>query len=183
MPCSHYHTHNSWETQQNSLIIRITLYIVILCVCVRSQCMCEHHLCVFVCMHGLLCVCVSGMEAMLHYFLFYNSHLTHTRTHRNTDTHNDMIIHGILGTWKWMTIYFPHLFSASYLLLPPLLLQFYLHFPARLACPRSTEMCDVCVECKCEWRSGVLPCHSVWPCHTLAVWSSSDMPSGPAHQL
>lgn len=29
----------------------------------------------------------------------------------------------------------------------------------------------------------VSPCHSAWPCGTLAVWSSSDVPSGPAHQL
>lgn len=136
----------------------------------RSQCMCEHDSCVCVCMRGLffyicVCVCVCVRQAMLHY------------------AHNAMIIHGILGTWNWMTIYFPELFPFHTRCSLLSSSNFTSISPPRLACPRSTEMCEVCVECKCEWRSGVLPCHSVWPCHTLAVWSSSDMPSGPAHQL
>lgn len=139
------------------------------CLCCAVN-VCEHDSCVCVCMRGLffyicVCVCVCVRQAMLHY------------------AHNAMIIHGILGTWNWMTIYFPELFPFHTRCSLLSSSNFTSISPPRLACPRSTEMCEVCVECKCEWRSGVLPCHSVWPCHTLAVWSSSDMPSGPAHQL
>lgn len=151
------------------------------CVCVCSffyACMCLLYEPAHVVVCALTCMDLSFMSVYLH------SWITHTHcvfvclcvytalTHFQFSirfffyTQNNLIIHDILGTWKWKTTYFPILF----LFLPccsSLLLHFYLHFPVWLACPRSTEMCEVCVECKWSEEAACCP---VTLCGLVTLW-------------
>ena len=60
VPCPHYHTHNSWEMLENSLIIRITIYCDFVHLCVSVS------VCVCVCVYGWVGVCVSSLCMSLH---------------------------------------------------------------------------------------------------------------------
>lgn len=87
--------------------------------------------------------------------------------------------HDILATWTWNTIFFPQNFLC---LSPsaPSLLHFHPppvhHFPVWLACPRCTEMCEVCVECRWSEEAACCP---VTLCGLVTLWLCGVAPTCP----
>lgn len=144
-----------WKTASSSRL-RTTLCLFTF-VCVHAVTVCVHSMCVYACTCTCICVrtcmdffcglylhsCVGvfvcaciwhGSNFKLHFY-FTLLQLPLTQLH----TQNNMIIHDILGTWKWKTIYLPQLF--------PLIPLSSFNFTSISRCDSPVPEVRICVKC------------------------------------